>query len=132
MPPLGRTIKSEKGMDQLNMARPIVRIENLVKYFPVSTRILLRKKVGDVHAVDDISLKIGKGETLGLVGESGYRKTTGKVLLDWSHPILARFSSKGRKFTKRSAREPEKKKRYLRRNMQMVFQNPYGSLDFTT
>ena len=68
------------------MDEPLVRVENLYKYFPVYERgILIKKKVGDVHALDGLSLNIGKGETIGLVGESGCGKTTaGKVILELS------------------------------------------------
>ena len=66
------------------MEEPLVRVENLVKYFPVFERgILMKKKVGDVHAVDDMSISIGRAQTVGLVGESGCGKTTaGKVILE--------------------------------------------------
>ncbi|MDA4121484.1 MAG: ATP-binding cassette domain-containing protein, partial [Thaumarchaeota archaeon] len=113
------------------MADTLLKVENLVKYFPVYERgILLRKKVGDVHAVDGVSFEIARGETLGLVGESGCGKTTtGKVLLDLEDPDSGKAYFEGKEiyqtFTKGSAED----KKYLRRNMQMVFQNPYGSLD---
>ncbi|MDE1858796.1 MAG: ATP-binding cassette domain-containing protein, partial [Thaumarchaeota archaeon] len=66
------------------MTESLLEVKDLVKYFPVYQRgILTRKKVGDVHAIDKISFTVGKGETLGLVGESGCGKTTtGKVVLD--------------------------------------------------
>jgi oligopeptide transport system ATP-binding protein len=113
------------------MPEPLLEVNDLVKYFPVYSRgILTRKKVGDVHAIDKISFKVGKGETVGLVGESGCGKTTtGKVVLELeskdSGTVL--FEGKDVHETLKNANRAEKLA--LRRSMQMVFQNPYGSLD---
>ena len=113
------------------MVDPLVRVENLVKHFPVYSRgILLRKKVGEVHAVDGVSLEVKRAETVGLVGESGCGKTTtGKVLLDLEEKDGGSVYFEGREVFQTFTSGSPEEKRYLRRNMQMVFQNPYGSLD---
>ena len=69
------------------MADTILKVENLVKYFPITRGALFRKQVGAVHAVDDVSFEISRGETLGLVGESGCGKsTTGRTILQLYRP----------------------------------------------
>ena len=90
----------------------------------------MKTKVGDVHAVDGVSLKIYPSETLGLVGESGCGKTTtAKVALSLEPPDSGEVILEGKNVydTLNSGKSAEKK--YVRRNMQMIFQNPYGSLD---
>ena len=108
----------------------MVEVRNLKMYFPI-TRGLMRRKVAEVKAVDDISFTIKKNETLGLVGESGCGKTTtGKVLLflepATSGSVLFAEMDVIKAFGKGGDKEESKK---LRRSMQMVFQNPYNSLD---
>jgi peptide/nickel transport system ATP-binding protein len=103
----------------------ILEVKNLKMYFPV-TQGLLRRKVGEVKAVDDVSFNIKKGETIGLVGESGCGKTTvGRCLLRVYEPTSGQIVFEGREITHLS----HSKVRSLRRNIQMVFQDPYGSLD---
>ena len=113
------------------MAEALLEVQNLVKYFPVYERgILTRKKVGDVHATDNITFSIAKGETLGLVGESGCGKTTaGKVILDLEPRDAGKVLFEGRDIHEYLKTAPHAERLALRRSMQMVFQNPYGSLD---
>ncbi len=113
------------------MPDPLVKVDNLVKYFPVYERgIVTRKKVGDVHAVDGLSLTIERAQTIGLVGESGCGKTTaGKVILELIPPDGGETFFEGKPVHQTLEKGSQEDKRYLRRNMQMVFQNPYGSLD---
>jgi oligopeptide transport system ATP-binding protein len=113
------------------MVETLVNIVNLVKYFPVYTRgILLRRKIGDVHAVDGVSLVIQRGENVGLVGETGCGKTTfGKIVLKLIEPDSGKVYFEGIDVYETLSSGSDEEKKYLRRNMQMVFQNPYGSLD---
>jgi oligopeptide transport system ATP-binding protein len=109
----------------------ILEVNNLVKYFEVLERgILRKKKIGEVHAVDHVSFHILEGETLGLVGESGCGKTTtGKVLLYLEQPSSGSVMFKGTDVFGTFANGHQTDSKALRRNMQMVFQNPYNSLD---
>ena len=96
----------------------LLRAERLVKEFPV--------KRGTVHAVSDVSFAIEKGETLGLVGESGCGKSTlGRLLLNLLEPTSGTVWFKGQALSGMKGRE----QRALRRGMQMIFQDPYASLD---
>lgn len=103
----------------------LVEVQNLKMYFPV-TEGLLRKKVADIKAVDDISFKIKKGETLGLVGESGCGKTTvGRCLLRLCRPTAGKVIFEGKDIT----HLPESAIMQFRSKIQLIFQDPYGSLD---
>lgn len=110
----------------------LVQVNSLVKHFNVIERgIIGRKKVGEVHAIDNVSFDIKRGETLGLVGESGCGKTTtGKVLLYLEEPTAGSVIFDGMNVVEafeKGGKHADAKK--LRRSMQMVFQNPYTSLD---
>ncbi len=112
-------------MTATNGDAPLVRVENLSEFFPITGGVLHRK-VGDVRAVDDVSFEIRRGETLGLVGESGCGKTTvGRVLLRLIEPTGGRIIFDGTDITKLSG--PRLKP--FRRRMQIIFQDPFASLD---
>ena len=107
------------------MAENLVEIRNLVKQFPV-TGGLLQRRVATVNAVADVDLDIRKGETVGLVGESGCGKTTlGRMLVRLLEPTSGTISFDGEDITHVHG---QKLKRF-RRRMQFIFQDPYGSLD---
>jgi oligopeptide transport system ATP-binding protein len=105
---------------------PIVVVENLVKHFPVTRGLVFQHKVGAVRAVDGISFSIARGETLGLVGESGCGKTTaGRTLLGLYPPTGGTVTIDGHAV--RNARGAELLT--IRRTAQMIFQDPYASLN---
>jgi oligopeptide/dipeptide ABC transporter ATP-binding protein len=104
----------------------LVRVENMVKYFPVKAGGFVKRTVGQVHAVDDVSLVIERGKTLGLVGETGSGKSTLARCVAGLIPVTSgRVVFDGRDITKlsRGAMRP------LRREVQMIFQDPYSSLN---
>jgi peptide/nickel transport system ATP-binding protein len=103
----------------------VVEIENLKMYFPI-TRGLLRRRIGEVKAVDDISFTIRKNETLGLVGESGCGKTTtGRCILRLYRPTAGKILFNGTDISVMK----ENKLREIRSDMGSIFQDPYGSLN---
>jgi oligopeptide/dipeptide ABC transporter ATP-binding protein len=104
----------------------LVEVEHLKMYFPIKSGIVLDRHVGDVRAVDDISFEIRRGETLGLVGESGCGKSTvGRTLLRLYKPTGGRIVFDGQEITSFGERELQP----LRRRMQIVFQDPFASLN---
>lgn len=107
------------------MTEPLLQVKGLKKYFPITGGIF-SKTVGEVKAVDDLTFTVHKGETLGIVGESGCGKsTTGRMLLRLIEPTDGSIIFEGQEVTKLSKQEMRK----IRRDMQMVFQDPFASLN---
>ncbi len=107
------------------MAKPILQVRHLVKYFPIKKGVF-RKTVGWVRAVDDVSFDVYEGETLGLVGESGCGKTTTALtILRLEEPTRGQVIFDGKDITKLKRRDMRK----MRKGMQIIFQDPYSSLD---
>ena len=99
----------------------LLEVRDLRKYYPVTKGFIFQRQVGAVKAVDDISFFIRKGETLGLVGESGCGKTTtGRVILRLQEPTAGQALFEGRDIFKLGKEEL----RRLRRDMQIIFQDP--------
>ena len=108
------------------MAEVLLQVKNLVKHFPITQGIIFQKKIGAVHAVDDVSFDIYKGETLGLVGESGCGKsTTGRTIIQLYRPTSGQVLFEGIDLVTLKGEALRK----TRRRMQMIFQDPYASLN---
>ena len=104
----------------------ILRVDDLKVHFPVMSGVVFKKQVGSVRAVDGVSFTLRRGETLGLVGESGCGKsTTGLAVLRMLEPTAGRVVFEGQDLTGFG----KARMRPLRRRMQMVYQDPYGSLN---
>ena len=105
---------------------PLVRIRGLRKLFPITRGILFQKRIGDVHAVDGVDLEIFKGETMGLVGETGCGKSTlARVVMRLYEATEGTIEFEGQDITQAKGGDL----RDLRREMQMIFQDPFASLN---
>jgi oligopeptide/dipeptide ABC transporter ATP-binding protein len=104
----------------------LLRVDNVVKHFPITQGIIFKHEVGRVHAVDGVSLELRRGETLGLVGETGCGKSTLARCITRLYPLTSgTVDFDGRDISKLSRSEL----RPIRREIQMIFQDPYGSLN---
>jgi oligopeptide/dipeptide ABC transporter ATP-binding protein len=104
----------------------LVEVENLRVWFPIKSGIVLDRHIGDIKAVDDVSFEIRRGETLGLVGESGCGKTTtGRCILHLERPTEGEILFDGLSLTKLDRKSLGR----VRRRIQVIFQDPYSSLN---
>jgi oligopeptide/dipeptide ABC transporter ATP-binding protein len=112
--------------DRADGAAPLVEVEHLKVFFPIKQGLLIDREVAPVHAVNDVTLAIEEGETLGLVGESGCGKTTlSRAIMRLTDPSEGAIRFRGEDITAAGRKRLEP----LRREMQMVFQDPFASLN---
>ena len=105
---------------------PLLEVRQLAMHFPISEGIVFNRKIGDVKAVDGVDFTINRGETLGLVGESGCGKTTtGRCILRLERPTAGQILFDGRDVNRMERKELTA----LRRRVQVIFQDPYSSLN---
>ena len=116
-----KTKKTTKKKTTKN-ADILVNVENLKMHFPVTSGVIMQRTVGQVKAVDNVSFFVRKGETLGLVEESGCGKTTtGRAVLQLYIPTAGKVQFNGQELTELN----ENEMRAMRNDVQMIFQDPY-------
>jgi oligopeptide transport system ATP-binding protein len=119
-------VTEELRVQPKHSGEPILKVENLHKFYPLTQGIIFKKHIGDVKAVDGVDFELYPGETLGLVGESGCGKsTTARLLLRLEEASAGQIFYKGQDIIALNKKEL----RTLRRNIQIVFQDPYASLN---
>src|SRR5436190_3436051 len=119
-------VREREETTQGETRTPLVKLVGVKKYFPITRGIIFQKKIGNVHAVDGIDLEVYPGETVGLVGETGCGKsTTARLLRRLMDLTDGEIVFQGQDISHLSA----KKLRPFRREMQMIFQDPYASLN---
>ena len=110
----------------MNQNNDLIRVESLTKHFPITQGVIIQRQIGAVQAVDKVSFTIKKGETLGLVGESGCGKSTvGRTILQLYQATSGKVFFKDQELTNLKGESL----RNLRRDMQIIFQDPYASLN---
>src|SRR6266480_2512659 len=108
------------------MSDALVEVRDLVKHFPITRGIIFQRQIGAVHAVDGVSFDVMRGETLGLVGETGCGKsTTARLVMRLLEPTSGTIRFDGRDISHLSRGDLKP----LRREMQLIFQDPYSSLN---
>ena len=120
------TVDERTPQIEAKAREPLVRLEGIKKYFPITRGIMFQKHIGDVHAVDGVDLEIYPGETLGLVGETGCGKSTlARVVMRLFKPTEGKLYFDGQDISDLKGKEL----REIRRDLQMIFQDPFASLD---
>lgn len=123
---MSSTAPAMAGKNKANSQDVILSVSGLKKHFPISSGIVFQRQVGAVRAVDDVSFDVYRGETLGLVGESGCGKsTTGRTILQLYRPTAGSVQFEGKELTTMKGEEL----RAMRREMQIIFQDPFASLN---
>jgi oligopeptide transport system ATP-binding protein len=122
----GASIPTNGKTADVTQGDVIMRVQGLKMYFPITSGVIIQKTVGYIKAVDGLNFAIKRGETLGLVGESGCGKsTTGRAILQLYRPTAGSVEFEGVELTKMKGEDL----RQQRRRMQMIFQDPYASLN---
>ncbi|HEV7625326.1 MAG TPA: dipeptide ABC transporter ATP-binding protein [Streptomyces sp.] len=123
---VGELPETSRAASAYEPREAILEVQDLVKHYPLTQGIVLKRQVGAVKAVDGISFDLRRGETLGIVGESGCGKSTvAKLVTNLEAPTAGSIRYKGQDITRLTGRQLKA----VRRNIQMVFQDPYTSLN---